>query len=76
MITVSIFGIILTVAVSAASFMFAIVQSIRLQNEQQLRKSLRNELIEYGMFDEFRKRRYESFGKFIEECKQSNSSGD
>lgn len=74
MVTISIFGIVLTVIVAGASFMFAIVQSIRLKNEQELRESLRNELIEYGMYEQLREKRYECFRKFINECKQSNSS--
>lgn len=76
MVTISIFGIILTVAVSAGSFMFAIVQTIRFQNAQKMWQCIRNELVEYGMYDEFKQKRYESFDRFKAECENSNSSGD
>lgn len=74
MVTISIFGIVLTVIVAGASFMFGIVQSIRLKNEQESLENLNREIKEYGMYEEFKAKRYASFQKFIDECKQSNSS--
>ena len=60
----------------AAAFGFGIIQTIRFQNAQKMWRCIRNELVEYGMYDEFKQKRYESFDRFKAECENSNSSGD